>query len=383
MESLTKCPYLYSCGGCDLLEKEYVDQLATKDAKTIKNFRKADLKPNEIRPILRADNQNAYRNKIQYNFDITYGGEIICGNYAPNSHHLISIDHCLLENELSYKIKTYFLQLMKDFDVLPYCNSQSNGSVKNLVIRTNHDSSEAMIIIITNSVFLPKSKLLATNLIKHLPEVKCIVHNVNPRHSGFILGPESSLLFGVPFIKDKLCGLSYHISPNSFFQINSAQTEKLYESLLQLTHLSKDDVLLDAYCGIGTIGLTAARKVKKVIGIEIVPEAVEDAAENATRNHLFNTSYHTGDVSKVIDRLTTKPTAVIVDPPRSGLSPRFVGYLNYNKPAKITYVSCNQKTLLRDLQMLKKNYLVDIVQPVDMFPNTGHIETIVTLKLKV
>lgn len=382
MEPITKCPYLYSCGGCDLLEKDYTDQLASKDAETIINFKKADLTPNEIRPILGSDSQNAYRNKIQYNFDITYEGEIICGNYAPNSHHLISIDHCLLENELSYNIKTYFLQLMKDFDVLPYCNAQPNGSVKNLVIRTNHDCSEAMIIIVTNSVFLPKSKLLATNLIKHFPEVKCIMHNVNPRHSGSIIGPESSLLFGVPFIKDKLCGLSYHISPSSFFQINTAQTEKLYTTLLDLTNLSKDDMLLDAYCGIGTIGLTAARKVKKVIGIEIVPEAVEDAAENATRNHLYNTSYHTGDVSKVIDRLTTRPTAVIVDPPRNGLSPRFVGYLNYNKPAKLTYVSCNQKTLLRDLQMLKKNYLIDVVQPVDMFPNTRHIETIVTLKLK-
>jgi 23S rRNA (uracil1939-C5)-methyltransferase len=383
MENKIECPYQYSCGGCDLLELQYADQLIFKNNATQELFEKSGLIYKSIEPILPSNKQTQYRNKIQYNFDITYEGEILCGNYALDSHHLVSIDRCLLENELIYKIKSYFLQLMKDFDVLPYCNEQPNGSVKNLVIRTNFDCSEAMVIIVTNSNFLPMSKMLVNNLVKEFPQIKSIVQIVNNRHSGYILNGEPSSLYGQNYILDKLSGFTYHISPTSFFQVNLEQTEKLYQKALQLTDLHKDDLLLDAYCGIGTIGITAANQVKEVMGIEIVTEAVEDARDNAERNNITNIRYKAGDVSKVIERIQDfTPTAVIVDPPRAGLSQKFIGYINYNKPPKLTYISCNQKTLIRDLRSLSKNYTIETIQPVDMFPLTKNIETIVLLHLK-
>ncbi|MFA6796320.1 MAG: 23S rRNA (uracil(1939)-C(5))-methyltransferase RlmD [Bacilli bacterium] len=383
MKNNIECQYRFSCGGCDLLEADYCKQLEYKNQTTEKALAKANIQYERLNSIVPSENITNYRNKIQYNYDITRQGEILCGNYALGSHHLVSIDHCLLENELSYKIKMYFLLLMKDFIILPHCNSQPNGSVKNLVIRTNFNLSEAMVIIVTNSSFFPKSKMIVNNLVKKFSQIKSVVQIINNRHSGYILNGESKLLYGNNYIKDVLCGLTYHISPTSFFQVNHGQTERLYEAALSLSKLTKDDLLLDAYCGIGTIGLTSASKVKEVLGIEIVSAAIEDARNNAERNKIKNVRYKVGDVSKVVERIKDfHPTCVIVDPPRGGLSQKFIGYINYAKPSRLTYISCNQKTLMRDLKQLSKNYEIKLIQPFDMFPLTRKIETLVTLCLK-
>lgn len=383
METKVECLYQYSCGGCDLLHLSYFDQLKNKDIETIRTFESSSLPTDRIRSIIPAKKITSYRNKMQYNFDVTYEGEIICGNYAMNSHHLVSIDRCLLESELSYKIKKEFLHLMRKYSISPYSNSIPNGTVKHLVIRNNWDSSQAMVIIVTKTSFLPKVKTLVSRLTSKFPQIKSIVHIHNNRNSGNILNGEEKLIFGKNYITDKLSGYTYHISAKSFFQINSDQTEILYNRAIDMTKLKKDDLLLDAYCGIGTIGITASKLISRVMGIEIVYEAVENARDNAERNKIDNIQYKAGDISKVIERISDfVPTVVMVDPPRGGLSKKFLGYLNYNKPAKITYISCNQKTLVKDLKMLIKNYDIEIVQPIDMFPLTSNIETIVVLKLK-
>lgn len=382
-EEMKTCINKDICGGCTLLDMSYAEQLKLKYETTVKKLQVLNIPQALISPIIGADSPYGYRNKIQISFGFDDNDKLLAGFYIPNSRIIVPLTDCLLENKLSHDIRTYFTSLVVKYELVPFGIYTPEGVITNLVIRTNRDLSEAMVIIVTHNEFLTSRKEIVRDLITKFRQIKSIVQNVNNRTRGNILGDDTFMLFGDENITDEVCGLKFRISPLSFFQVNTFQAEKLYYKAIKMAELKPDDIVLDAYCGIGTIGLIAAKSVKQVVGIELIREASDNARKNAELNMIENASFYTGDAGvmalSLIER-GLKPNVVFVDPPRIGLSPKFISCLIKAKPERVIYISCNQQTLVRDLQMLSKHFEVKEVQPLDMFPLTDHVETICALK---
>ena len=379
-----QCPVCTACGGCQFQQLSYPAQLEYKKNKVKNAFlrtAKMDVKVNDV---LGMDDPYFYRNKIQMPVGTDRLGKIVTGFYKANSHVIVPIEKCYIEDERSSPILKTIRELMKEIRVEPYDEDKRTGVIRHILIRASYYKKQIMVVLVTNVNSFPGQRNLVNALtIKH-PEITTIVQNINKRDTNVILGNHENILYGKGFIEDSLMGINYQISSKSFYQINPRQTEKLYKAAIEAAQLTKDDVVFDAYTGIGTIAILAAKHAKRVIGVEIIYQAVRDAMRNAKHNGVSNVEFHAADVSDYIDQMASEKTAIDVlfmDPPRKGADERFLKSVLSLKPKRIVYVSCEPETLTRDIKLLAGQYSVVSVQPVDMFPQTHHVETVVLLTI--
>ncbi|SHN23763.1 23S rRNA (uracil(1939)-C(5))-methyltransferase RlmD [Gracilibacillus kekensis] len=376
------CVYYYECGGCQLQHMNNQAQERFKQD-TIDQLMKPFGKPE---PILTMDNPYDYRNKSHITFGLNKDRQIIGGLYAQNSHQLISMDRCLIHDPKADEIWNTIKDMMKSFKIQPYNEDTGRGFLRHVLVKVGKVSGEIMVVLVVASTIFKGSNNFVKALRKAHPEITTILMNVNNRKTSMVLGDQEKVLFGKGTITDTLCGMKFEISAKSFYQINPVQTEKLYAKAIEMAQLTGRETVIDAYCGIGTIGLIASQKAGKVIGVELNKDAVRDAIRNSKRNGVKNARFHQGDSGEFMMEMAArgeKADVVIMDPPRSGSDEAFLSSVVKLKPKRIVYVSCNPVTQVRDLKYLVQNgYDVKGLQPVDMFPQTVHVECVALIDLK-
>lgn len=378
------CPVFKDCGGCKLMHMGYEAQLIYKKNKVKECLKRIGGLDVPVNDTVGMENPYFYRNKIQMPIKMKKG-KIVSGFYKEKTHDIVPIDKCYIENKDADHILMTIKSLMKKYRIEPYNEDKRKGTIRHVLIRNSKLTGENMAVLITNVDSFPGRNDFVKELRRLEPSISTIIQNINTRDTNVILGEKERILSGKGFIFDTLCGIKFKISPKSFFQVNPFQTEKLYNLAIESLNLTDKDLILDAYCGIGTIGLIASKKVKQVIGVEIVPDAVRDAKNNARDNDIKNALFFCGDAGEfIVDQYKQGIIfdAVIMDPPRKGSDEKFLGILKKTKPRKIAYVSCDPATLARDLKYLADDYKITSVTPVDMFPHTSHVETVVALTLK-
>ena len=373
------CPLAKKCGGCQLQNMNYERQLKWKQARCeilLKKFGK-------VEKIIGMDNPYHYRNKVQAAFGRTKSGKIISGVYQSGSHRIVMVDSCMTEDETADKIIVDIRNMLPKFKIWTYDEDRGTGFLRHVLVKRGFASGEVMVVIVGASGYFPMKKKFTAALLEMHPEITTVVLNINPKDTNLVLGEREEVLYGNGYIEDTLCGCVFRISAKSFYQINPVQTEKLYGKAMELARLDGNTKVLDAYCGIGTIGLVAAKTAGEVIGVELNPDAVKDAISNAKRNDAKNARFYCADAGDFMQELAENGErfdVVFMDPPRSGSSKKFIDSLAVASPERIVYISCNPETLARDLQMItKKGYKVRIICPVDMFPHTNHIECVVLM----
>lgn len=380
------CVYYYKCGGCQLQHMTYQAQLNMKKEQVVNLFhRKGPFEDTPIQPTLGMEQPWRYRNKSQIPVGKDKDNKAIMGFYRQRSHDIIDMDSCLIQDEQHQNIMNYVKQWFNELNMSIYDEKNKRGLMRHLVIRTGYHTDEIMVIFVTNGKKFKNANVLVQKLISEFPNITSIKQNINDTHSNVIMGPQSVTLYGKDKIIDELSEVTFNISDQSFYQINSAQTEKLYQKAIDYAQLSGEEIVLDTYCGIGTIGLYMAPQAKHVYGVEVVPSAIKDAQENATKNQLNNTTFECGKAEDVILEWKAqgiKPDVVMVDPPRKGCDETFIKTLLKLNPKRIVYISCNPSTQQRDAQLLSDNYHLVEITPVDMFPQTTHIETVALFERK-
>ncbi|MCH5180017.1 MAG: 23S rRNA (uracil(1939)-C(5))-methyltransferase RlmD [Erysipelotrichales bacterium] len=376
------CPVSTACGGCCFQNLNYSAQLKFKKKKVEDAFYKIAHMKVKVDDAVGMDDPYFYRNKIQMPIGLNQKKEIISGFYRMDSHEIIPIKECFIEDKRAAHIIDTLKKLMKKHKILPYDEDTRTGIIRHCLIRTSKYYPQIMVVLVTNADSFPGRGNLVKDLHKECPEITTIVQNVNKRDTNVIIGEKENVLLGRGYILDELCGVKFQISSKSFYQVNPIQTEKLYQLGIEKANLKGTETILDAYCGIGTIGLIASSKVKHVIGVEIIKDAIKDARNNAKLNNITNVEYYAEDASKFILDLEIKHQkldVVFIDPPRKGSDKVFLDALLKLKPEKIVYISCDPSTLARDVAYLNKTYEVKSVTPVDMFPMTFHVETVALL----
>ncbi|MBQ7121283.1 MAG: 23S rRNA (uracil(1939)-C(5))-methyltransferase RlmD [Clostridia bacterium] len=373
------CPLAKKCGGCQLQNMSYDRQLRWKQARCeilLKKFGK-------VEKIIGMETPYHYRNKVQAAFGRTKSGKIISGVYQSGSHRIVMVDSCMTEDKIADEIIVDIRNMLPKFKIWTYDEDRGTGFLRHVLVKRGFSSGEVMVVIVGASGYFPMKKKFTAALLEKHPEITTVVLNINPKDTNLVLGDREEVLYGDGYIEDTLCGCVFRISPKSFYQINPVQTEKLYGKAMELANLSENSKVLDAYCGIGTIGLVAAKTAGSVIGVELNPDAVKDAISNAKRNNSKNARFYCADAGDFMQELAENGErfdVVFMDPPRSGSSKKFIDSLAIAAPKTVVYISCNPETLARDLQMItKKGYKVQKICPVDMFPHTNHIETVVSL----
>lgn len=381
------CSYYSKCGGCAFRHLSYPAELKIKEKHVSDCLsRIGGFKNLQIEKILGSEKIIGYRNKAQIPFGKDNGGNIISGFFASRSHNISNCNNCKLHPEIFDKITKYVKTWMTINDILPYDEISHSGTVRHVYIRSNSDISEIMVCLIINHGKNFNSKNLVEILTTKFKSITGIVLNYNTERTNVILGKEFKTIYGKNYITDNLCNLKFNISPESFYQINHDQTEKLYNLAMEYSELKKKQNLIDFYCGIGTIGMTMANKVNHVTGTEIVPTAIENAKENAKINNIKNIDFICSDSTEIIKNISNKNSnydVVVADPPRKGCSEKFIENLVKIFPDTIVYISCNPATLAKDLKKLfelTKDYQFKKICPVDLFPRTKHVETVVVLK---
>ena len=380
-----KCGVCTACGGCQLQQLSYPAQLEFKTNKVKEAFRRHNIENINVANTIGAENPYEYRNKIQVPIGRDPHGHIVSGFYRSGTHKIIPIEKCFIEDARAGKIILELKKLMKEFHYAPYDEDTRSGLVRHVLIRTSAHYDEVMVTLVTNKDEFKGKNAFVKEWVKRCPNIKSLIQNINKRDTNVILGEKERTLFGPSFIKDSILGINFLISSKSFFQVNPEQVEKLYSKAIEFANLSKEENIFDAYCGIGTISLCASKYVKKVTGVEIVKEAIVDAKKNAKLNNIINAEFLLGDAGEVFEKLVSngeKYSTVFIDPPRKGLDQKFINTLLTLLPEKIVYVSCEPETLARDIKLLSEKYEIKKIQPVDMFPMTFHVETIVELSLK-
>ncbi|MGN1399799.1 MAG: 23S rRNA (uracil(1939)-C(5))-methyltransferase RlmD [Erysipelotrichaceae bacterium] len=375
MERLEKCRVADICGGCQLQHLDYQAQLEYKQNKMERLFGKMK----KVEPIIGCENPYHYRNKVQMAFS-SYGKRVVCGNYVESTHQIVEIKNCQIADKKANEIINTIKQLVGSFRISTFDENRYTGCLRHVMIRLSAATSQIMVILVTGSYNIPYKKDFIAELLKSHPQITTIVQCVNNKRTSMVLTDKFNVLYGKGYIEDKLNGLTFRISPSAFYQVNLRQTEVLYNTAINLAKLSKNDVVLDAYCGTGTIGLSLADRVKEVYGVEINRQAIKDARINSKINQIDNAEFIAADAGKYISQLAlnhSKVDVVIMDPPRSGADDRFLKSLVALKPKKIVYISCNPLTQKTNLQfLLKHGYQLEVIQPVDMFPFTEHVESI-------
>ncbi len=369
------------CGGCPLLHQSYPEQLKKKQS-----FAKKHLsffgKP---RPIIGMDDPLFYRNKAIATFAMAKSG-LISGFYQEGTHKVIPVSGCLLHAKGSDAILNAVRETAITCGIKAYDEDKHTGTLRHALVRQGHVSRQILLVLVTATSDFVNKEMFLKKLLAKCPEITSIVQNINPRKTSAVLGFVERVLYGPGKIEDTLCGLKFLISPRSFYQVNSIQTEVLYREALRLAELSGNEMVIDAYCGIGTLTLAAAKQAGQVIGIELNPAAVKDAMENAKANHIQNATFIKGDAGQVMVQMAQAgqtADVVLMDPPRAGSNEEFLSALCKLFPKKVVYVSCNVETQARDMKYLHQyGYKVKAIQPVDMFPYTEHVETVVCLSRK-
>ena len=376
------CPLYKKCGGCQLQNMTYEEQLSFKQAKCVKTLGSFGF----VEKIIGMENPTHYRNKVQAAFGLTRSGKIISGVYQSKSHRIVLVDDCLLEDETADRIIVDIRKMLPGFKLLPYNEDTGRGFLRHVLVKRGFKTGEVMVVLVTGTPVFPRKNDFIRKLLSLHPEITTIVQSVNSAKTSLVLGKDEAVLFGKSYIEDILCGNRFRISPKSFYQINPVQTEKLYNTAIDFANLTGKETVLDAYCGIGTIGITAAKKAKTVIGVELNPDAIRDAKQNARLNKKENLRFITADAGEFMESMASeneKVDVVFMDPPRAGSDLKFLRSLATLGPDRVVYISCNVETQARDLLFLVRNgYKVRKIQPVDMFPHTSHVETVVLLSHK-
>lgn len=376
------CPVSSSCGGCKWIGRSYEEQLQEKN-KRLRMLMEPYCRPEKI---IAMDHPAHYRNKVHAVFGEDRKHNIISGIYEEKSHRIVPVDSCYIENQKSDEIIVSVRELLRSFKIRPYNEDTGYGLLRHVLIRTGHVTGQIMVVLVISSPIMPSKNNFVKALLKLHPEITTIVVNVNERNTSMILGDKEQVLYGKGYIEDELCGKTFRISPKSFYQVNSVQTEKLYEKALEYAGLTGQETVLDAYCGTGTIGIIASERAAKVIGVELNRDAVRDAVSNARRNNISNISFYQNDAGKFLMGMAEcheKLDVLFMDPPRSGSDEAFLSSVAAIAPRRVVYISCNPDTLVRDLKFLqKKGYRAERCVGVDMFPFTEHTECVVGIQRK-
>ncbi|MBQ5541585.1 MAG: 23S rRNA (uracil(1939)-C(5))-methyltransferase RlmD [Erysipelotrichales bacterium] len=373
-----QCMYK-KCGGCDLAELSYEDQLALKQ-KNLENLLEKFGKPE---PILRMHNPTHYRNKVQMAY-FNNERRVLYGTFMPGTHTFTPVKDCLIADRKAAKIFEDIAEIWNDLKLSVFQERSGNGFLRYVMVRHSEKTNQYMVVFVTGNAGFPKKDIVLKTLLDRNPYIKTVVQSVNNRPgTSVILGKNTFALLGNGYIEDLLCEKRFRISAASFYQVNARQTEVLYRTVIETANLRKNETVIDAYCGTGTIGIIASGYVKQVIGVELNPAAVKDAEYNAKINKASNVSFTVNDAGKYMESLAMEgktADTVIMDPPRAGADERFLESLVLFAPKKIVYVSCNPETLKDNLDYLTgEGYAVQKIQPVDMFPFTSHVESIALL----
>ena len=380
------CSSYKRCGGCNLRHIDYQETLKIKQ-NMVQNLVNKTLKTKiKVEETLGMENPYHYRNKAQFPVGFDKEQNPIMGVFANRTHEIIPIKTCFIQNEKVEKVAKFIFDYIVKNNISIYNEKTGKGLVRHIVVKIGVKTNEIMCVIVINGKEIPNEEDLIKEITSNFPEVKTIVKNINNKNTNVILGKENITLYGDGYIKDKLGDYIFKISPLSFYQVNPYQAEKLYNLAVSKANITKDDIVFDLYCGIGTISLFMAKYAKKVYGIEIVEEAIKMAKENAKINNVNNTEFIAGDVEVVLDELINKnkviPDVIMVDPPRKGLDNKSIENILKIKPKKVVYISCNPATLVRDLSKLEELYEIKSIRPVDMFGFTSHVECVAVLQLK-
>lgn len=381
MKMLQICPYAKLCGGCTYQGIEYSEQLKEKQS-YVNNLLS---KFGKVEDIIPAENPYYYRNKVHATFGFS-NGNVLAGTYQANTHKLVPIESCQIENQTADAIVQDIKGLIKSFKLKIYDEDTGKGFFRHVLIRTAHKTGQVLVALVVGDVIFPSKNNFTKALMKLHPEITTIVMNINNKKTSMILGEREIILYGKGYIEDVLCGKKFRISPKSFYQVNPIQTEIMYNKAIEYVNLTGKERVIDAYCGIGTIGIIASDKAKEVIGVELVKDAFKDAIINAKANKINNIRFFNADAGEFMIKLAENKEVidvVFMDPPRAGSDEAFLKSLVSLSPKKVVYISCNPDTLVRDLEYLTKDgYGVEIICPIEMFPFTGHVEMVCLLERK-
>ncbi len=373
------CPQHRRCGGCQLQNLPYEQQLEHKQREAVKVLGGFG----HVENIIGTEDPLHYRNKVHAAFGLDSRRRIISGIYQPGSHAIVPIDECMIEDKTADEIILTIRKMLPEFKIQVYDERSGSGWLRHVLVKRGFATGEVMVVLVAMSPIFKLQKPFLKKLLELHPEISTVILNINDRFGPVVLGKREKVIYGSGYIEDVLLGMRFRISPSSFYQINPAQTEKLYSAALGFAALTGRETVLDAYCGTGTIGLCASSQAKQVIGVEINHDAVKDAIANARLNGVKNCWFAAGDAGQYMEGLAAeghRPDVVFMDPPRSGSDERFLSSLIKTAPKRIVYISCNIETQARDLDiLLRGGYRVEKLQPVDMFPFTNHIECVALL----
>lgn len=380
------CPVYKECGGCQLQHLSYAGQLAYKRQQVQDALNRIGHLEIDVIPVLGASEPWNYRNKMQFPVAVNTEGNLQIGCYAAATHSVVNTETCMIQKAANNDILKTVRKWMQRFGISAYDEKTGKGLVRHVMGRVGVHSGEVMAVLITSAYDIPHRRELVDWLKKYVPGLTSVVQNINKKPTNIIMGNKTRVLYGAENIKDELGALAFNISAQSFFQVNSEQTEKLYNKALEFAALTGSETVVDVYCGTGTISLYLARHARKVYGIEIVAPAIIDAERNAEENNCKNAEFILGDAAVELPKLLmsgVQPDVVVVDPPRAGCEEKVLASICHVKPKRVVYVSCNPASLARDLAYMEQHgYNTLIAQPVDMFPMTNHVETVVLLSRK-
>ncbi|PFA66701.1 23S rRNA (uracil(1939)-C(5))-methyltransferase RlmD [Bacillus sp. AFS015802] len=382
------CPVYEQCGGCQLQHLSYEGQLDAKRdilLQSLERHTKLKLDDMDIRPTIGMDNPWHYRNKSQFQVG-TQNGKAIAGLYSMNSNKLIDIDECIVQHPLTNKVTNEIKRIINDFNIPVFDEKKKKPILKTIVTRVGFETGEVQVVLVTSEKKIPRKELLISEIQKRLPEVVSIAQNINPQKTALVFGDETIHLSGKESIEERLEEFTYELSARAFFQLNPIQTSKLYNEAKLAAALTGEEKVVDAYCGVGTIGLWLADGAKEIRGMDVIKEGIDDAKKNAVKFGVEHAEYFVGGAETLMPKWKNegwRPDVVVVDPPRTGCDNKLLDTLKEVKPKTFVYVSCNPSTLAKDIDYLKKQYRVEYLQPVDMFPQTAHVEVVAKLVLKL
>lgn len=384
-EIVERCPYVRKCGACHIGEKSYEEELAEKKKWVTDNIGKYCGKINDVAGLYYPYH---YRNKVHAVFGrrlVNGKDEVIAGTYAEGTHTIIPVKDCLIEDTQASAIIQTVTKLVQSFRLWVYNEDTGRGLMRHVLVRKAASTRQIMVVLVTASPEFPHKNHFVDRLRELHPEITTIVQNINEKKTTMVLGERNQVLYGQGYIEDVLLGLRFRISPGSFYQVNSAQTQVLYKKAIQAAGLTGTETVIDTYCGVGTIGMCMHAKAGRVIGIELNEQAVKDARANAKRNHLERMHFVAADATEYMTRMSQRgerADVVVMDPPRSGSTQAFVKAVACVRPQRVVYVSCNPETLGRDLAWFaREGYLAREAWPVDMFSFTDHVESVVMMQL--
>ena len=376
------CPYSPRCGGCSLLHLPYEEELQLKEEKV----KKVLTRYHRVEPILGMEKPWNYRNKVEAAFGMGKNRRPISGTYEEKTHRIVNVNACLNDDAIADRIILDIREMLSGFKLMPFQEDHGTGFLRHVLVKRGFQSGQVMVVLVTAAAVFPSRSNFIKALLRLHPEITTIVQNINSRRTSVLLGEREEVLYGKGFIEDTLCEKVFRISPKSFYQINPVQTEILYQKAIEAAGLTGEETLLDAYCGIGTIGIIAADRAKEVIGVERNPDAIRDAKRNAARNGVDNIRLICADATEFLQSAAEdhyKLDILLMDPPRNGSTPEFLSAALAIRPRRIVYISCCPETQARDLApLVEGGYRVTLLQPVDLLPHTEHVENIAVLELK-